>query len=246
VGLAEQGYRRAIAAFRELGEVEGVGRNLGNLGNLLRDQGKWDEAETALREGLALVREAGDRMTEGIILGNLAEQLRVQKRFKDARDVIAEAQVLQRRMGDDEGLAKSTSNLAEVYACEGNLDKAIELARAAVAQLEALENPLLEAGARRRLAEHLFENDRLDEAEVEAAAAAETLKRIGAQELLCGSVLPLEVRIAVKRGIDAAKKTALLDRLDEAEAVLRKLGLSNESGGILRIDNSRELLRGET
>lgn len=58
---AEKWLQQAIALNRAEGHFHHLGKHLLNLGNLYREAGKLDEAETLLDQGAALIERAGDR-----------------------------------------------------------------------------------------------------------------------------------------------------------------------------------------
>jgi len=63
---AERLIRAAIEVNRQGGHFHHLGKHLMNLGNLLRRQGRFEEARTLIGQGQALVEKAGDRYWMGV------------------------------------------------------------------------------------------------------------------------------------------------------------------------------------
>ncbi len=60
-----------LAIRREVGNRAGEGVTLNNLGNLVGNQGRTDEAIAYLQQALAITREVGVRRGEGVTLNSL-------------------------------------------------------------------------------------------------------------------------------------------------------------------------------
>lgn len=63
---AETWLREAIALNRAHGHFHHLGKHLMNLGNLLREAGRHDDAQILLDEGAALIDRAGDRYWQAV------------------------------------------------------------------------------------------------------------------------------------------------------------------------------------
>ena len=59
-------YEEGLAIYKEIGDRNGVGESLGNIGNLHSDLGRNEEALSYYEESLAIDKEVGDR--EGVAI----------------------------------------------------------------------------------------------------------------------------------------------------------------------------------
>jgi tetratricopeptide (TPR) repeat protein len=111
---------------------------LGVLGNLLRDQGKTEDARAHFDLALAIHRDVGNRKSEGSILGSLGELLARQGRFGDASEALRTGEALLREVGDQLGLVVLLCDrgLAEIAAADRNA------ARSALAAAEEVANAM--------------------------------------------------------------------------------------------------------
>lgn len=62
-----------MAIFREIGDRQGEGNDLGNLGNAYLSLSQYDKAIDFHTKALAISREIGDRQREGSNLGNMGD-----------------------------------------------------------------------------------------------------------------------------------------------------------------------------
>jgi Flp pilus assembly protein TadD len=91
---AESTFREVLAGWRSRGEERpGVGVALENLGDVLVDQRKYDEAETVIREGLAVMQRllAKEDWRVALRLAQLADLLSETGRSRDGEPLAREA-----------------------------------------------------------------------------------------------------------------------------------------------------------
>jgi serine/threonine protein kinase/Tfp pilus assembly protein PilF len=104
---------------------------LGNLGELYRKQGRFEEAEPLLVEALELKRRfvSDDEVSLAISINNLGLMYRDQGRPEDAEPLLEEALELERtHRGEEEvGTLTAIHNLALLYLDLGRVDEAAEL-----------------------------------------------------------------------------------------------------------------------
>ena len=94
---------------------------LNNLGILLKDRGKYDEARKAHERSLALRREIADRNWIAISLNNIGVVLFEQDQFREASKYYKESLDLARELGDKRSQVRALHNLAIVEREAGNL-----------------------------------------------------------------------------------------------------------------------------
>jgi tetratricopeptide (TPR) repeat protein len=142
--------RLALPMLEELGELQGLARQLVNLGARAFYEGDWPEAAALYDRGLELFRRIGDAAGEAQTGFNLGELLVRQGRLDTAEAYLADAARFWRAAGDRIGVALAVSELALVAARRGGAQRALELlaeARAEFARAGA-EADLLETDAR--------------------------------------------------------------------------------------------------
>ena len=107
----KQVTEEALALFRELGDLNGVGRCIGTLGNLAVGEGDLDHGIELYEEAAALAREADNRSRLGIILANLGSIAGQRDEHEASAGYAREAAALQRELGETDTLAVSLHNL---------------------------------------------------------------------------------------------------------------------------------------
>ncbi|MBE9542653.1 MAG: tetratricopeptide repeat-containing protein, partial [Proteobacteria bacterium] len=70
-----------LVIAKEIGDKQGEGTDLGNLGNAYSDLGQIEKAIEYHKQALVIRREIGDRRGEGTSLNNLGVALKENKRY---------------------------------------------------------------------------------------------------------------------------------------------------------------------
>jgi Tfp pilus assembly protein PilF len=112
---------RALAIYREIGNLRGAGLTLYSQGNSLKSRGKLDEALAVGRQALEAVRQAGDDASVGLVLSGIAATYVERGELEAARAAYLESIDRGRRVADDKGVAISLQNLAWVERDAGNV-----------------------------------------------------------------------------------------------------------------------------
>jgi DNA-binding SARP family transcriptional activator/Flp pilus assembly protein TadD len=136
----------ALALNRQAGEVAGEAVCAGNLGALLQAMGRLTDALGSLSDAINLFQELRNPFGEAIATLNLGLTYHQLGRLTDALRELNHALHINRESGNQVGEAKTLESLAAVLRDMGDLDKAGDLALAALA---------LETGDRRNDAECL-------------------------------------------------------------------------------------------
>ncbi len=135
----------SLAIARALGDSEGIGGALTNLGGVERELGNHDRAAALWEECLEIERGLGDRRAIAVALGNVGLAARDRGDYKRAVALYSEALDLFRQLEDKQRVAWMLSN------CAGALLELHESERAA-ALCEEARALAQELGDRRRLA----------------------------------------------------------------------------------------------
>ncbi len=131
-------YERALAAYKTLGDTEGVAAVLNNLGVAADGHGEYGRAERLYAESLVLKRERGDRWGITTSLSNLG-RLALQ-RGDDERAVALydESLALSRELDDTGSIALSLNALGEVALYQGAYTRATPLLEESIALARAV------------------------------------------------------------------------------------------------------------
>jgi tetratricopeptide (TPR) repeat protein len=115
----------ALHAARELGDLDGEGATLNNLGMVYDNQARWNDAVACYEQDLAICLELGDRHGEAQTLNNLGIVYVTQGRWDDAIACYQHSLAIKRELGDRHGEGMTLNNLGIVYRKHGQLDDAI-------------------------------------------------------------------------------------------------------------------------
>jgi tetratricopeptide (TPR) repeat protein len=116
----------ALSFAREIGDLWGVGKALGNLGNAYRNLGETRKAIDFHEQRLAVARDLGDQRGEGIALGNLANAYLDLGETRKALELYEQDLEISREIGDRRGEGYSLGGEGAAYAALGEARKAIE------------------------------------------------------------------------------------------------------------------------
>jgi tetratricopeptide (TPR) repeat protein len=137
---------------------------LQNLGSIAAQQADLDRAQTLFRESVRCFQRARYRWGEAISLVNHAAVALDRGRLKEAAVLGSQAMEAAEKIGDLELLGIAAINTAEALADQRQLEKAEDLARAAVDHFRAVGNDLRRAQSQRVLGDVLLKQDRSNEA----------------------------------------------------------------------------------
>jgi predicted ATPase/class 3 adenylate cyclase len=121
----------AASAARELAKASGNRKSLalalGNMGNVARDQGRYEKAEKLYQESLQIKREIGDQSGIVMSLQGLGFVAWDQGRYEEAEKLYRESLEIDRGIGNRFGIAESLFGLGLVLCDMGRLDEAEKL-----------------------------------------------------------------------------------------------------------------------
>jgi tetratricopeptide (TPR) repeat protein len=140
---AEELYRKALLVARSPNGLKPneVSAILANLGVLLTDIGRSDEAEALLREATSIdITERSDDVELAVDFDELGEVLADQGELDEAQAIAERALPLKERKlsQDDPRVAMTMRNIGSILAKRGLYSRAIRILRKALATLEAV------------------------------------------------------------------------------------------------------------
>jgi tetratricopeptide (TPR) repeat protein len=121
---SEQHFLQALALARQLGDRQGEGKSLGQLGWSLHGQGRLKEAQQHLEASLAVHREVSDRSAEGAILSTLGVLLWELGRPQDSLALRQQSIAIHQEVGNRSGEGSVHNSLACMLAEQGRLHEA--------------------------------------------------------------------------------------------------------------------------
>jgi tetratricopeptide (TPR) repeat protein len=232
----------AVEAACRLGDRGREGSALTNLGIVLRQLRRFDEAIDAHRRHLEICRDLGDEHSAGGALANLGVALRKARRFDEAVDACREAAAICRRLGDRHGEAIALTNLGLALPWS-RYTEAVAACREAIAIFQGLGDQHNEAKALHSLAVALPGSGNHDEAAAAAREAAAMFRRFGDRRdegvalnslgfALAQAGRTNEAETALEQSLAILRETG--DRHDEARVLANLGAVWQESGRLER------------
>ncbi|NJR12645.1 tetratricopeptide repeat protein, partial [bacterium] len=112
---AIRNLQQIIARARERGDVEAIGRHLGNLALIYYRQGDRAQALAHFEQALDCARQEQDRLTEEGLLGNMGNILREMGRYEEAHRSLAQALTIADEVEDTRGRGIWLGNMGLIY-----------------------------------------------------------------------------------------------------------------------------------
>jgi tetratricopeptide (TPR) repeat protein len=123
----------SLAAARRLGDRDGEGDALTNLGLVLRELHRFDEAIASHQHAVAIFRGTDDCQGEGDALDNLGLALSGMRRFDEAVAAYRDAVAIYQKIGDRRGEGNALNNFGLAMRGLRRFDEAVAAHRDAVA-----------------------------------------------------------------------------------------------------------------
>ena len=117
-------FERAHERQRDAGDQRAEAITLGNWGNALYDEGRYDEAEALFGRAVAIASDVGDRRTEAIALAAQGNVQFERGRIASARELFERSLALDREIGARPHMCVVVGNLGVLLRDEGLLDEA--------------------------------------------------------------------------------------------------------------------------
>ena len=124
---AEQAYRAALEAFRDLNSDEDIATTLYNFGNLTNERGEKQLARQLFAESLEIAKRIGDESGVATALNALGGLESDQGNIDEARQSYNTALEIHKRLGDQLQIACVFHNIGLLEEDEGNTNRARQL-----------------------------------------------------------------------------------------------------------------------
>ncbi|MFJ6570684.1 AfsR/SARP family transcriptional regulator [Streptomyces sp. NPDC091292] len=125
-GDAIEELHRAVAGYEELGDTDGLGMAVGNLGDACLQLDRLDEAVAYISRSMDIERASGGAWAKGISLANLGDAYQRLGRFGEAIDCLEQALVILRANDNRWVEGVSYDILGTVHGRLQHYDKAVE------------------------------------------------------------------------------------------------------------------------
>ncbi|MFC1836058.1 tetratricopeptide repeat protein [Thermodesulfobacteriota bacterium] len=112
---AEELFRKAVKAAREVGNLQVQAFSLINIGTVRWTRGQLDLSEKQYKEGLAAARKGGHRKPEAFALYNLADVLRDRGRYAEAEGYLNKALEIYKQIDNKRGVGDSLNLLGWIH-----------------------------------------------------------------------------------------------------------------------------------
>jgi DNA-binding SARP family transcriptional activator len=172
----------AVELYRRSGDRQGEELMLIDLGEVLRAEGRLEEAYRCLRDAEEMAEAIGDRRNVAFAAKALGRLHQLAGRHEQAYASLTRAMQLFHRLGDEVGTAHAQESLGELYAAQGRLAEAEAAYRAAYPVFRDRGIPLWQGRTLARLADVLAAAGRHQDALVHRREAVEILTPIAPAE----------------------------------------------------------------
>jgi ATP/maltotriose-dependent transcriptional regulator MalT len=180
---ARQQFEIGLSFSRSMGHTYHIAWAYRDLASLAHLEGDADQARSLYEESLGLFRYIGDRTSVAMVLRESGSAELAFGDYPAARQRLQEAVVAYQRLGSARGVGAVLADLAALAACEGRFARALRLAGAAGALLQASGTLITLVSPPR------------DDSWQQAARQALGLEA-AAREEAAGAAMPLEAAVA--------------------------------------------------
>jgi tetratricopeptide (TPR) repeat protein len=219
----------------ELGRQSGI---LGNIANVLVDQGKLDEGEAHYLAALELSREVGNRGGEGLLMGNLGSVYRLRGRYDEAEQQYRGALEVHRGLGNRSSEGANLLRLGNLLGQRGRLEASLACMEEALEISTETGNRVLAASITGNMGVVLGKLGRYDEARVSLERALSEHRETGNMGPQ-GFVLAELGKLCATRGEPAAAVAHLESALELHRKTANRLEELSVSGNLARLSALR-------
>lgn len=135
---ADQSYHKALKAFENTGDKDGISFVLTNMANNALLANKIELAMKYNIRALAIAKELDDKLKICTILNNIAAIYKRKKYYTKALEYQKEALIISKQIDSKEPLSVSYYGLSDVYIGLGNYDKALKYYKLATAVKDSM------------------------------------------------------------------------------------------------------------
>jgi eukaryotic-like serine/threonine-protein kinase len=138
---AEQRFKRALDAFRQIGHAAGECQQLINLGSVNAALGRYNEARSAMEEAVTIARESGEKRLHALAIQNLGTVEWETGRLPEARLAYEEALPLFEETGAKAYVVITLCNLGETLHAMGDAEAADQAYHRAEIAAREIDSP---------------------------------------------------------------------------------------------------------
>jgi tetratricopeptide (TPR) repeat protein len=118
-------YEKSLRIFEAIGNRQGQGVTLNNIGEIYRAWGKYDQAIEYYKKSLRMSQEVEDRRGQGITLSNIGLVYYTGGNYDEALQYYNESLKVFEELGHLQGQGRTLNNIGELHRMRGNLNQAI-------------------------------------------------------------------------------------------------------------------------
>jgi tetratricopeptide (TPR) repeat protein len=119
-------YEQSLSISREIGDKEGEGATLSNIGEIYRARGDKAKSLQYYEQSLTIFREIGGKEGEGAMLNNIGEIYRTQGDYAVALTYLEPSLVISQEIGDKVGEGTTLNNIGLIYDARGDCTAAMK------------------------------------------------------------------------------------------------------------------------
>jgi tetratricopeptide (TPR) repeat protein len=119
-------YEKSLKMFEAVGDRQGEGMTLNNIGLVYKAWGKYDQAIEYYKKSLKIREEVGDRKGEGVTLNNIGVVYDAWGKYDQAIEYYKKSLKITEEVGDRQGEGVTLNNIGMVYDAWGKYDQAFE------------------------------------------------------------------------------------------------------------------------
>ncbi|MDP6685275.1 MAG: tetratricopeptide repeat protein, partial [Candidatus Marinimicrobia bacterium] len=119
-------YTPVLQQAKELGDKQGMGSSLGNIGGVHYHKSDYDTALDYYNRLLSIREEIGDKQGMGSSLGNIGIMYDIKGDDGKALDYYGRSLAIQEEIGDKRGMGYSLNSIGTVHKEKGDYDKALD------------------------------------------------------------------------------------------------------------------------
>ncbi|WP_144241195.1 ATP-binding protein [Fimbriimonas ginsengisoli] len=236
---AEEGYRAALAIYKEVGNRHGEPNALRGLADVASMRGAYAEAEEGYRAAQILYKEIGDRQGEAHALKALADMAKMRDAYPEAEEGYRLALSINKETGDQQGEAHALRGIADVAKMRDAYSEAEEGYRAALTIYKEVGNRHGEANALVRIADVTSLRGAYCEAEEGYRAAQIIYKGVGSPSGEANALDGL-ANVARMRGAYSEAKEGYRAALTIFKKIGDRRGEANVLGGLAEVARVRD------
>jgi CHAT domain-containing protein len=122
-----------LAIRQEIGDRDGEGSTLNNIGNIYYRQQQYGEALETYQQALAIRQEIGDRDGEGSTLNDIGNIYSSQGQYEEALETYQQALAISQEIGDRDGEGSTLNNIGNIYYRQRQYGESLETYQQALA-----------------------------------------------------------------------------------------------------------------